>query len=158
MNNRYTREQNKPKKTPQTTQPNVKPGNVTQRVPLYSKYSGPELIKYAYEEFRNVYKNKVKQTTINSIVNGEIISTKPINIFVDEECVYEDKVEITSVDEINKIPFEERKFIRFVDAKFNDKLKLSTKTLYNYQINAIKKISQVSFGVGGHIFLINGFG
>ena len=152
MNNRYTREQNKPKKTPQNTQPNVtrnatqrvpenvKPGNVK---PLYSKYSGPELIKYAYEEFRNVYKNKVKQTTINSIVNGEIISTKPINIFVDEECIYEDNVEIASVDEINKIPFEERKFIRFVDAKFNDKLKLSTKTLYNYQINAIKKIREL---------------
>ena len=49
MDNSYIREQNirMSKKTPQNT-------------PLYSKYSGPELIKYAYEEFRNVYKNKVK--------------------------------------------------------------------------------------------------
>ena len=110
---------------------------------LYEKYSGPDLIKFAYEEFKNIYKNKVKQTTINSIVNGEIITTKPNNIFVDEECKCNDVIEISSIDEINKIPFENRKFIKFVDAKFDDKLKLSTKTLYNYQINAIKKIREL---------------
>ena len=116
---------------------------IQEKKSLYEKYSGPELINYAYEEFKNVYKNKVKQTTINSIVNGEIISTKPVNIFVDEECCYEDVVEISSIEEINKIPFEDRKFIKFVDAKFDDKLKLSTKTLYNYQVNAIKKIREL---------------
>ena len=51
---------------------------------IYQKYTGPELIDFAYKEFQNIYKNKVKKTTINNIVNGEIISTKPVNIFVDE--------------------------------------------------------------------------
>jgi hypothetical protein len=110
---------------------------------LYEKYNGPELISYAFEEFKNIYKNKVKNTTINSIVNGEIITTKPVNIFVDEECVYKNKIEINTVDEINKIPFENRDFIKFIDPKFDEKLKLSTKTLYNYQINAIKKIREL---------------
>lgn len=91
---------------------------------LYEKYTGPELIEYAYNEFESIYKNKVKKTTVNSIVNGEIISTKPVNIFVDE--VQDDP-----------------DFIQFNDDKFNEKLKLSTKTLYNYQINAIKKIREL---------------
>lgn len=91
---------------------------------LYEKYTGPELIEYAYNEFESIYKNKVKKTTVNSIVNGEIISTKPVNIFVDE--VQDDP-----------------EFIQFNDDKFNEKLKLSTKTLYNYQINAIKKIREL---------------
>lgn len=91
---------------------------------IYQKYTGPELIDFAYKEFQNIYKNKVKKTTINNIVNGEIISTKPVNIFVDE--IVNDK-----------------SFVQFEDPKFNDRLKLVTKTLYNYQINAIKKIREL---------------
>ena len=91
---------------------------------LYQKYTGPQLIDFAYKEFQTIYKNKVKKTTINNIVNGEIISTKPVNIFVDE-----------IVNDPN--------FTQFEDPKFNDRLKLVTKTLYNYQISAIKKIREL---------------
>lgn len=112
-------------KTSQKT--SQKPQQKVQQKPVkkvYENYTGPQLIDYAYNEFKNIYKNNVKKTTINSIVNGEIISTKPTNIFVDE-----------IVNDTN--------FKQFVDSKFEEKLKLSTKTLYNYQIAAIKKIREL---------------
>lgn len=90
----------------------------------YQNFSGPELIEFAYKEFQDIYKNKVKKTTINNIVNGEIISTKDTNIFVDEII-------------------DDAEFTQFNDPKFNDRLKLITKTLYNYQISAIKKIREL---------------
>lgn len=91
---------------------------------LYKTMSNDKLIDFAYQEFKSVYKNKIKKTTINAIVDGEIISTKEENIFVTENCEDED-------------------FKPFNDKDFDKKLKLSTKNLYNYQISAIKKLREL---------------
>lgn len=74
-------------------------------------------IDKAFEVFQKVYENRVKKTTVESIINGEYITTDSNNIFVNTTT--------------------------FDDPKFNDKCKLINKTLYKYQADAIKMIRQL---------------
>lgn len=83
----------------------------------YMHMTGKDMIDISFDTFEGFYKNRVKKTNVESIVNGEIITTKPDNIFV------------------NTTTFE--------DAKFEDKCSLCNKKLYDYQINAIKMIREL---------------
>ena len=83
----------------------------------YQTLSSQEINNECYEIFREIYKNRVKQTKVESIINGEIITTNKDNIFV------------------NTTTFE--------DPKFDDKCKLLTKKLFSYQANSIKMIRQI---------------
>lgn len=76
------------------------------------------LVQDTYHIFKGVYGNAMKATTISSIINGEIIETKPENIFVDKD-------------------------IKFDDPTFDKKCEFCAKNLYNYQKNAIKKIREL---------------
>lgn len=87
----------------------------------YESMSNDELINFAFDTFKETYENKIKKTTINSIVHGEIISTNEDNIFVDT-TTYE-------------------------DPKFEAKCNLCNKKLYDYQINAIKKIRELELSL-----------
>lgn len=77
-----------------------------------------QLVNQAYTIFKSVYSTAMKQTVVSSIINGEIIETKPDNIFVDQN-------------------------IKFDDSTFEKKCEFCSKTLYNYQKNAIKKIREL---------------
>lgn len=77
-----------------------------------------ELVQQSYTIFKNVYGNAMKPTVVSSIINGEIIETKPENIFVDKD-------------------------IKFDDPTFEKKCEFCSKNLYNYQKNAIKKIREL---------------
>jgi len=83
----------------------------------YQHLSSNEMNDICYETFQEVYKNRVKRTKVESIINGEIITTNEDNIFVNT----------TTYD----------------DPKFDEKCKLCTKKLYKYQIEAIKMLRQL---------------
>lgn len=91
----------------------------------YEKLTDQQRIQEAFKVYKEVYENRIKQTTIDAIVNGEILTTEPVNIFVDEETDFE-------------------------DPKFEAKLKFCNKKLYNYQENAIKKIRELELN-GEHV-------
>ena len=99
----------------------------------YQTMTGPQLVDYAYTSFKSIYNNKVKKTTISSIVNGEIITTKPENIFVDQKQLF-DEAE---------------------NEKLKAKFTVCNKTLYNYQIDAIKKIRELELN-GNYICDVTG--
>lgn len=84
---------------------------------MNSQLTNIDYINKAFEIFQNIYENRVKKTTVESIINGEYITTNDDNIFVNTTT--------------------------FDDPKFNDKCKLINKTLYKYQIDAIKMIRQL---------------
>ena len=83
----------------------------------YSTMKPDEIINLCYSTFKDIYKNRVKKTKIESIINGEIITTNEDNIFV------------------NTTTFE--------DPGFESKLKLCNKQLYPYQIESIKMLRQL---------------
>ena len=83
----------------------------------YLNMSVSEIVDMCYETFQEIYKNRVKRTEVSSIVNGEIISTSPDNIFVNT----------TTLD----------------DEQFDKKCQYCTKKLYNYQKDAIKMLRQL---------------
>lgn len=76
------------------------------------------LVQDAYKIFKDVYGNAMKPTVVSSIINGEIIETKPENIFVDKD-------------------------LKFDDPTFEKKCEFCSKNLYSYQKNAIKKIREL---------------
>ena len=77
-----------------------------------------DLVNSAYDIFKSVYGNAMRPTVISSIIKGETIETKPENIFVDHD-------------------------IKFDDPLFDKKCGFCSKTLYNYQKNAIKKLREL---------------
>lgn len=77
-----------------------------------------DLVNAAYDTFKSIYGNAMRPTVISSIVNGEIIETKPENIFIDKD-------------------------IDFDDPTFDKKCEFCSKNLYNYQKNAIKKLREL---------------
>lgn len=77
-----------------------------------------ELVQHAYNVFKDAYGTAMKPTVISSIINGEVIKTNPVNIFVDKDVTYEDPL-------------------------FERKAAFCSKTLYKYQQNAIKKIREL---------------
>ena len=83
----------------------------------YQHLTSNEMNDICYETFQEIYKNRVKKTKVESIINGEIITTNKDNIFV------------------NTTTYE--------DPKFDEKCKLCTKKLYKYQIDAIKMLRQL---------------
>ena len=94
--------------------------NVPKQEEITGKFkdmTSDEIINLCYSTFKEIYKNRVKKTKIESIINGEIITTNPDNIFVDSTT--------------------------FDDPGFEKKLELCKKKLYPYQINAIKMIRQL---------------
>ena len=74
-------------------------------------------LQKAFEVFLKTYDNRVKITNVDTIIGGEQLELNENNILV------------------NNTTFE--------DPKFEDKCKLCTKKLYNYQKNAIKKIREL---------------
>ena len=82
-----------------------------------------ELVNKTYEIYRDIYRNAFRPTVVSSIINGEIIETKPDNIFVHEDLHPED------------------------DA-FDKRATFCSKTLYQYQKNAILKIRELE--IKGH--------
>ena len=95
--------------------------NNSQPQPTKKKYETlkpNELIDFAYNNFKEIYKTHISLTNINSIIKGELIQTSPDNIFVDEDNTFD-------------------------DPKWNNKIKFINKKLYNYQELAIKKIRQL---------------
>ena len=83
----------------------------------FKTMSTEDIINLCYSTFKDIYKNRVKKTRIESIINGELITTNPNNIF------------------INTTTFE--------DPGFEKKLQLITKKLYKYQIDALKMLRQL---------------
>lgn len=77
-----------------------------------------ELVNKTYDIFKDIYGNAMRPTVVSSIINGEIIETKPENIFVNEA-------------------------IKFDDPTFEKKCSFCAKQLYDYQKNAIKKIREL---------------
>lgn len=75
-------------------------------------------VNKTYTLFKKFYGNAFKSTVMSSIINGEIIETKPENIFIDQD-------------------------IKFNDPTFEQKCKYCAKELYDYQKNAIKKIREL---------------
>ena len=74
-------------------------------------------LQKAFEVFLKTYDNRVKITNVDTIIGGEQLELNENNILV------------------NNTTFE--------DPKFEDKCKLCTKKLYEYQKNAIKKIREL---------------
>ena len=56
----------------------------------YETFSSSELIDTAFNYFQNIYNTHITKTTINSIIKGELIQTKPDNIFIDEPNSFTD--------------------------------------------------------------------
>ena len=83
-----------------------------------------ELLNTTFETFKKFYKNNVKQVEVESIINGEVVETSPDNIFVDEES----RIELKNID-------KQQKFCN--------------KVLYDYQVEAIRKIRDLE--VHGHV-------
>ena len=83
----------------------------------FKTMSTDDILNLCYTTFKDIYKNRVKKTKIQSIINGEMITTDPDNIFVDTTT--------------------------FDDPGFESKLKLCKLNLYPYQINTIKMIRQL---------------
>ena len=81
-----------------------------------------ELVERSYDIFKKFYGTSIRETKISSIVNGESIEIKNDNILID-------------------VPVEEQ--YRLDDKKFQSQLHACNKKLYNYQINAIKKILEL---------------
>lgn len=77
-----------------------------------------ELVNKTYDIFKGIYSTAFKPTVVSSIINGEIIETKPDNIFVHKD-------------------------ISFKDDLFEEKCKFCKKQMYDYQKNAIKKICEL---------------
>ena len=77
-----------------------------------------DLVNNAYTVFKSVYSSAFKPTVVSSIINGEIIETKPDNIFVHHA-------------------------IKFEDELFEKKCQFCSKTLYDYQKNAILKLREL---------------
>lgn len=87
-----------------------------------------ELVNETYNIFKSEYGNAFRNTLISSIINGEIIETKPENIFIEQD-------------------------LKFNDPTFEEKCKYCTKNLYTYQKNAIKKIRELElrgYNVNAH--------
>lgn len=124
---------------PNTVTKNEKPKKVIQKEEPEKRYqslTNEELINSAFQVFKNFYGQRVAKTTINAIVNGEIIKTSSENIFTNSNINWKNR---------NKTEFydETEEFIEFKDDKFENKLKLINKTLYDYQIEAIKKLREL---------------
>lgn len=83
----------------------------------FSTMPTEDIINLSYSTFKEIYKNRVKKTKIESIINGEMLTVNDDNIFV------------------NTTTFE--------DSGFDSKLKLCKKNLYKYQIESIKMIRQL---------------
>ena len=79
-------------------------------------------LKFLSNLFKKFYGTSIRETKISSIVNGESIEIKNDNILID-------------------VPVEEQ--YRLDDKKFQSQLHACNKKLYNYQINAIKKILEL---------------
>ena len=77
-----------------------------------------DLVNKTYDIFRGIYSSAFKPTVVSSIINGEIIETKPDNIFVQQD-------------------------IKFDDPLFEKKCAFCKKNLYDYQKNAIKKLREL---------------
>ena len=110
--------QNNKVRQPTQIRQHVQPVQPVQVLKEYEKLTEHQRIQEAFKIYKQIYENRIKQTTIDSIVNGEILTTEPENIFVDEGTTFE-------------------------DPKFEMKLKFCNKKLYDYQINAIKKIREL---------------
>ena len=95
---------------------NIKP-ELIEKMNVHSEY-----VNACYKIFKDWYKTAMKPTFVSDIVNGEIIETKPENIMVDSP--------IEPQYLINEEHFE--RFCQF-----------STKKLYKYQKDAIKKIREL---------------
>ena len=80
-----------------------------------------KLVKEATKVFKQFYTNAVKPIYVSQIVNGEIIKTNEENIFINEDVMNDPK-------------FEEQ---------FTLMKKHCSKTLYEYQENAIRKLVQL---------------
>ncbi len=102
----------------------------------YQRMSDQELIDAAFKEFQNFYGQRVTKTTIKSIINGEIIKTNENNIFVNKPNKWSSRNKTVFYD-------ESEQFVEFEDPKFDNKLKCVNKTLYDYQIDSIKKIREL---------------
>ena len=76
------------------------------------------LVESVYPIFKIAYNTSMKKIFVSDIVNGESIDIHPNNILVDENQ-------------------------EFSDAMFDKKLKFCDKTLYDYQIDAIKKLREL---------------
>lgn len=102
----------------------------------YMSMKDSELIDVAFNEFKDFYGQRVTKTTINAIINGEVIKTHENNIFVNKPHSWSSR---------NKTEFydESETFIEFDDPKLPNKLKLVNKTLYDYQLDSIKKIREL---------------
>ena len=83
----------------------------------FKNMTSDEIINLSYTTFKEIYKNRVKKTKIESIINGEMLTTCEDNIFVDTTT--------------------------FEDPGFENKLQLCKKKLYKYQIESIKMIRQL---------------
>jgi hypothetical protein len=88
------------------------------KTPRWASMKNEEMLAEAFEVFRNKYENRIRKTTIQDIVKGEVIKTHPDNIFIDEPS----RVELANLEK---------------------QLQFCNKKLYGYQINAIKKIREL---------------
>lgn len=77
-----------------------------------------DLVNKTYDIFKQIYSTAFRPTVVSSIINGEIIETKPDNIFVHND-------------------------IKFDDPLFEKKCSFCKKNLYEYQKNAIKKLREL---------------
>ena len=64
----------------------------------YETFSSAELIDTAFNYFQNVYNTHITKTTINSVIKGELIQTKPDNIFIDEPNSFTDDTAVKSIE------------------------------------------------------------
>ena len=109
----------------QTSKPstNNRTVNVVKRTTTQPKeetitYTNEQLLGTTFETFKKFYKNNVKQVEIESIINGEVVETVPDNIFVNENPL----VELKNIDKQQKY---------------------CNKTLYDYQIESIRKLREL---------------
>lgn len=79
-------------------------------------------VQLAYDMFKEFYHSSVKPTFVSDIINGEVIETKPDNILVDD-------------------PIDEQ--YRLKEESLEKALRLCTKKLYKYQLDAIRKIREL---------------
>ena len=96
---------------------NIDDYNTEQLLERFDKTT--ECVDNAYKIFSDMYKSAFEKTYISDIVNGETIAIKDDNILID------------NVDmETDKVNFEKR-------------LKSCTKTLYDYQVKAIRQLIEL---------------
>lgn len=119
--------------TKQTTNEDVKQTSPNFK---FQSMSDQELINSAFEEFKNFYGQRVTKTTINAIINGEVIKTHENNIFVNKPHQWNNRNKTVFYD-------ESETFVEFEDPKLDNKLKCITKKLYDYQLQSIKKIREL---------------